>query len=152
MIRTRTGIGSDATASGGGETNGNTTFTASTGASGVMLTIGLNQTQSTLADSVNVVLTDTANSSDTQTILVVYQQDDSCGNNTGSVNNGTLSITPGSVALNSTQLSQVLAIYNLTGNPLHLHGGPNRVPVRRELVLPRTSPPTVSSRPPVRVQ
>src|ERR1035438_5168089 len=86
-----------------GSTSTTTPFTANTGVGGVTLTIGLNSSSLAAAsDSAYVTLTPIGPAGVNTTpiqIQVFYSQNSSCGGNTGSATNGTLTITPGNVSL-----------------------------------------------------
>jgi uncharacterized protein (TIGR03437 family) len=106
------------TISGTGTTSTGATFTGSTGATGVTLTIGLNRSIGAVSDTAYVVVTDQNNASDVVNITSYYSQNTSCGGNTGSTSNNYITVTPGNVALtaatNGSQ-SQTLSIQNVTG-------------------------------------
>jgi len=102
-----------ASAPGDGSTNSSAPITATTGPNGVQLTIGLNQEIASATPVAYVDLTPAAGT--TQQIKVNYTQNTSCGGNTGSVSNGFLSVTPGNIAISSSQPSQTVTIQNTNG-------------------------------------
>lgn len=117
--------------------NGGTTTSApisgTTGASGATLSIGLARSLFVATDTAQVTLTPSGSGVDPTpiTITVYYQQNAGCGGGTGSVSNGPITITPGSLSLTAGQggqQSQALTIQNNTGQTLtfavNATGGP----------------------------
>jgi uncharacterized protein (TIGR03437 family) len=108
----------------GASTETGTTISGNTGASGVTLQIGLNRTFGAPSDTAYVYLTPTGPSGVDTTpiqITVYYAQNTGCAGSPGSVNNGNVSVAPGSVSLAAAlgaQQSQALTLTNLTGNSL----------------------------------
>jgi uncharacterized protein (TIGR03437 family) len=96
-----------------GSTSSSTPITATTGPNGVQLTIGLNYGLASATPVAGVVLTPAGGSP--QTITVYYTQNTSCGGNTGSVSNGFFSVSPGNIAISSSQPSQTVTIQDNIG-------------------------------------
>ena len=96
-----------------GSTNSSTPITATTGPNGVQLTIGLNSGIGLATPVASVVLTPAGGSA--QTITVHYTQNTSCGGNTGSVSNGFFSVSPGNIAISSSQPSQTVTLQDNVG-------------------------------------
>jgi hypothetical protein len=86
-----------ATVLGVGTTSTGTTYPVNTGTSGVTLNIGLNRSFAAASDVAQIILTPTSSSpagvSTTQVVITVdYQNNTSCGGNTGSAGNGQITI------------------------------------------------------------
>jgi uncharacterized protein (TIGR03437 family) len=107
---------------GSGTTSTGATFSSTTGASGVSLQVGLNDSIGAVTDSAQVVITPTnLPASAPVTITVYYAQNTSCGGNTGSSTNGYITITPGNLAITAglgAQQSQTATIQNLTSESM----------------------------------
>ena len=110
-----------ATVSGSGSTAGPAFTAATAGRAGTTLTVGLNRSIGAVSPTANVVVTPINPSGSPITIEVFYTQNTSCGGNTGSASNSTLSVTPGNVSLTAAlggQQAQTLVVQNLTGSSL----------------------------------
>ena len=104
---------------GSGATSTGTTFTASTGAGGVTLTVGLNEALGAVSDTAQVVLTPTNPAGAPFVITVSYSQNTNCATNAGTINNGYISVSPAIISLTATttgQQSQTLLIQNISGS------------------------------------
>ena len=95
------GAGTTATGA-GSNTNSpfNATIPASSTTAGINLQIGLNKSFSNITEQAFVTLTPTGGSTAAPvTITVNYVYNSSCGGNTGSIQNGYITITPGTLTM-----------------------------------------------------
>ena len=118
------GAGTTATGA-GSNTNSpfNATIPASSTTAGINLQIGLNKSFSNITEQAFVTLTPTGGSTAAPvTITVNYVYNSSCGGNTGSIQNGYITITPGTLTMTAPQgSSQMLSlqIQNLTASTIN---------------------------------
>jgi uncharacterized protein (TIGR03437 family) len=113
----QTGAGSTA-----GGTGFSATIPASTNTAGINLTIGLNRTISPVTDQAFVTITDTAIPANSVTITVNYVYNSSCGGNVGSLSNGYIQITPGTLTMTAPQggsQALPLTVQNLTASTIY---------------------------------
>ena len=104
---------------GGTSTNASTIKTNVVGTAGLSLKIGINSTF-TSADTAQVILTPTGGGQSPITITVNFTPNSTCSG-TGSTNNGSVSVTPGTLTMTAAQgNAQTLAVtvQNLTAAPL----------------------------------
>jgi uncharacterized protein (TIGR03437 family) len=98
----------------------NDTVPASTNTAGINLTIGMDRTIAPATDQAFVTLTPTSGSPITITVDYVYNS--SCGGNVGSITNGFITITPGTLTMTApqggSQLLQ-LQVQNDTGSTIY---------------------------------
>jgi sugar lactone lactonase YvrE len=102
---------------GSGSTDNATTFSALANTTAVNLTIGLNLEIGTATPTATVVVTPSGGSP--IDITVYYYENVSCGGNTGSANNGFVTVTPGNISLSAETAgtsSQSVTIQNVTGS------------------------------------
>src|ERR1039458_418738 len=107
-----------------GPTTGGTGFTdtipASTNTAGINLTIGMDRTIAPATDQAVVTLTPTSGSPIVITVNYVYNS--SCGGNAGSITNGFITITPGTLTMTAPQggsQALQLQVQNLTGSTIY---------------------------------
>src|ERR1022692_2755060 len=112
-----------------GPTTGGTGFidtipaiTSTAGPAGINLTIGMERTISAVTDQATVTLTPTSGGATPVTITVNYVYNSSCGGNAGSLSNGFIQITPGTLTMTAPEAGSPplqLQVQNLTGSTLY---------------------------------
>ena len=98
------------------------TIPASTNTAGINLTIGMERTISAVTDQATVTLTPTSGGATPVTITVNYVYNSSCGGNAGSLSNGFIQITPGTLTMTAPQggsQALQLQVQNLTGSTIY---------------------------------
>ena len=109
----------------------NDTIPASTNTAGINLTIGMDRSISPATDQAYVTLSDTAIPANSVTITVNYIYNSSCGGNQGSITNGYVTITPGTLTMTAAQggsQTLPLQIQNLTGSGLTITTAASTLP------------------------